>query len=414
MRTGAAPIRPRLYAYAFAILITASASLITDGSAGEPPPPPPPGVTFNLIVPFKDLTVGQGQEATMDTEVVNRTKEPVEVNLTIEGTPSGWDINFNSRYPSFPVRSVTVAGGDQTSNKSTTLELKAKVPETAKPATYTIKVTAKDTKGNTQYTETINYRVSSKKVETGGLKLTSQYPVLSTGPGQTLKFTIDLKNETNKALPTSLVAQPPQGWAVRFKPQFGDQQISSIQLKENGSETLSVEIDPPATADSKEYPVTIQARAGAFEASTSIKVSLKGIADLKMGSLAGTLNAGLTAGTKTPIDFVVGNAGTAPIRNLNFVTKKPSDKWTVEFKPDKIDSLGPGEVRQIKMEILAPDRTIAGDYLMTLTANSADANKSVEFRVTVSTPTIWGWIGFGIVGLVVIGLAMVFFRLGRR
>ena len=414
MRTGALPIRPRMFVYAFAFTMIASANLITHGLAGEPPPSPPAGVTFNLIVPFKDLTVGQGQEATMDTEVVNRTKDPVEVSLTIEGIPSGWDINFNSRYPSFPVRSVSVAGGDQTANKSTTLELKAKVPENAKPATYSIKVTAKDTKGTTQYVETINYRVSSKKIETGGIKVSSQYPVLSTGSGQTLKFTVDLKNETNKALPTSLVAQAPQGWTVRFKPQFGDQQISSIQLKENGSETLSVEVDTPANAEAKESPVSVTARSGAFEASTTIKVSLKGTQDLKMGSLAGTLNAGLTAGNKTPIDFVVGNAGSAPIRNLGFVTKKPSDKWSVEFKPDKIDALGPGEVRQIKMEILAPDRTIAGDYLMTLTANSADVTKSVEFRVTVSTPTIWGWIGFGIVGLVVIGLAVVFFRLGRR
>jgi uncharacterized membrane protein len=160
--------------------------------------------------------------------------------------------------------------------------------------------------------------------------------------------------------------------------------------------------------------VTIQARAGAFEASTSVKVSLKGTQDLKMGSLAGTLNTSVTAGTKSSIDFVVGNAGTAPIRNLGFVTKKPSDKWTVEFKPDKIDSLGPGEVKQIKMEILAPERTIAGDYMLTLTANSPEVNKSAEFRVMVSTPTIWGWIGFGIVGLVVLGLAVVFFRLGRR
>jgi len=374
----------------------------------------PPKESFNLILPFKDLTVGQGQEATMDAEVVNRTKEPVEVSLTIEGVPAGWDVNFNSRYPSFPIRSVMVAGGDQNSNKSTTIELKAKVPDNAKAGTYAIKITAKDTKGSTQYVETVNYRVTSKKIETGGLKLTSQYPVLTTPSGQTLKFTIDLKNETNKPLTTTLAAQAPQGWNVRFKPQFGDQQIASIQLKENGSETLSVEIDSPITAEAKEYPVTIQARAGAFEASTNIKVSLKGTQDLKMGSLAGTLNTSVTAGAKTPVDFVVGNAGTAPIRNLNFVTKKPSDKWTVEFKPDKIDSLGPGEVRQIKMEITAPDRAVAGDYLLTLTANSPEVNKSVEFRVTVSTPTVWAWVGFGVVALVVLGLAVVFFRLGRR
>jgi len=413
MRTGVVPIRARMFVYAFAFFLITSTNFIAHGLAAEPAAAPA-GVSFNLIIPFKDLTVGQGQDATMDAEVVNRTKDPVEVNLQIEGTPSGWDINFNSRYPSFPVRSVMVQGGDQTTNKSTTLELKAKIPENTKPGTYSIKITAKDIRGTTQYVETINYRVTSKKIETGGIKLSSQYPVLSTASGQTLKFTVDLKNETNKALPTSLVAQAPPGWNVRFKPQFGDQQIASIQLKENGSETLSVEIDTPLTAEAKEYPVTVQARSGAFEASTSIKVSLKGTQDLKMGSLAGTLNASITAGNKTPIDFVVGNAGTAPIQNLGFVTKKPSDKWSVEFKPDKIDALGPGEVRQIKMEILAPDRTIAGDYLLTLTANSADVTKSVEFRVTVSTPTIWGWLGFGIVGLVVIGLAVVFFRLGRR
>jgi uncharacterized membrane protein len=416
MRVRATSIRLRPVLFFFAGLIFSSA-LVSQGLAAEAQKAeatPPSKESFNLILPFKDLTVGQGQEATMDAEVVNRTKEPVEVSLTIEGIPSGWEVNFNSRYPSFPVRSVMVQGGDQNTNKSTTLEFKAKIPENMKPGTYPIKVSAKDSKGSTQYVETINYRVTSKKIATGGIKLTSQYPVLTTASGQTLKFTVDLKNEINKPLTTSLVAQPPQGWTVRFKPQFGDQQISSIQLKENASETLSVEIDTPATAEAKEYPVTVQARAGGFEASATIKVSLKGTQDLKMGSLAGTLNTSVTAGTKTPIDFVVGNAGTAPVRNLNFVTKKPSDKWTVEFKPDKIDSLGPGEVRQIKMEILAPERTIAGDYMLTLTANSPETNKSSEFRVTVSTPTIWGWIGFGIVGLVVLGLAVVFFRLGRR
>ena len=420
MRVEKTTYRPRMWKCLLFMFLLASAGFIARGNAAETATPaaakdaPTSKESFNLILPFKDLTVGQGQEASMDAEVVNRTKEPVEVSLTIEGVPAGWDINFNSRYPSFPVRSVMVQGGDQTTNKSTTLEFKAKIPDNAKPGTYPVKVTAKDTKGSTQYNETINYRVTSKKVETGGIKISSQYPVLSSASGQTLKFTIDLKNETNKPLPTNLVAQAPQGWTVRFKPQFGDQQISSIQLKENGSETISVEIDTPATADAKEYPIGIQARAGAFEATTNVKVSLKGTQDLKMGSLAGTLNTSVVAGTKTPVDFVVGNAGTAPIRNLNFVTKKPSDKWTVEFRPDKIDSLGPGEVRQIKMEILAPDRTIAGDYMLTLTANSPEANKSADFRVTVSTPTIWSWIGFAIVGLVVLGLAVVFFRLGRR
>ena len=418
MRIGAEQLRPRTpwYILTCAIVLSVATGSLLLAAEKSAQSADQSKETFNLILPFKDLTVGQGQEVTMDAEVVNRTREPVEVSLAIDGVPKGWEVNFNSRYPSYPIRSVTVAGagGDQSTTKSTTIEFKAKVPDGTRPGNYQVKVTAKDTGGNTQFVEAVNFRVTSKKVETGGLKLTSQYPVLTTASGQTLKFTVDLKNETNKPLTTSLSAQAPQGWTVRFKPQFGDTQISSIQLKENASETLSVEIDTPARAEAAESPVTIRARAGAFEAAANLKVSVKGTQDLKMGSAAGTLNTSLTAGKKTPVDFLVGNAGTAPIRNLSFITKKPNDKWTVEFKPDKIDALNAGEVREIKMEILAPDRTIAGDYMLTLTANSPEVNRSVDFRVTVSTPTIWGWVGFGIVALVVLGLAAVFFRLGRR
>ena len=364
--------------------------------------------SFNLILPFRDVTVGQGQEVTMDTEVVNRTKNPVRVSLAIEGVPEGWEVGFNSRYPSYPVRSVMVQG-----EKSTTIEFKAKISDKTKPGNYEVKVSAKDEIGKTTYSDKILFRITSKKVETGGLKLTSQYPVLTTPSGQTLKFTVDLKNETNKPLTASLISQAPTGWAIRFKPQFGDTQISSIQLKENATETLSVEIDSPLQAKAGEHPVTVRARAGAFEASTNLKVTLRGVTDLKMGTTGGTLNASVTAGQKTPVPFVVVNSGTAPVRNLAFVTKKP-DKWTIDFKPDKIDSLNSGELREISMEITAPARAIAGDYEITILANSQDTNKSLAFRVTVATATLWGWIGALIVAAVVLGLGVVFVRLGRR
>jgi uncharacterized membrane protein len=207
----------------------------------------------------------------------------------------------------------------------------------------------------------------------------------------------------------------PEGWVVRFKPQFGDQQISSIQLKENASETLSVEIDPPLRAEVKEYPVTVRARAGGFEASSNLKVTLRGVPEIRMGTLDHTLNTYLTAGSKSAVDILVGNAGTAPVHNLNLLASKKPEKWTVDFQPDKIDVINPGEVRQIKVEILAPPRTIAGDYMLSFTPNIPEAAaRSVDFRVTVSTPTLWNWVGFGVVGLVVIGLTLVFFRLGRR
>ncbi|MBI2360734.1 MAG: hypothetical protein HYV04_17815 [Deltaproteobacteria bacterium] len=394
----------------FLTLILAHGSSLHAAEKAEPKRSAESKDSFNLILPYTDLTVGQGQEVTMDTEVVNRTKNPVQVGLTLDAIPKGWEIGFHSRYPSYPVRSVMVQA-----EKSTTVEFKAKVPEKTKPGNYEVKVMAKDESGATSQSEKVIFRITSKKVETGGLKLTSQYPALTTPAGQTLKFNVDLKNETNKPLTASLTAQAPEGWAVRFKPQFGDTVLSSIALKENATETLSVEIDSPGRAKAADFPVTVRARAGAFEASVNLKVTLRGSPDLRIGTRSDTLNTSLTAGKRTPVEILVANAGTAPVRNLSFVASRKPEKWTVEFKPEKIDLINPGELREIKMEILPPARTIAGDYLLSFTPNSPDAAaKAVEFRVTVSTPTLWGWLGAAIVAAVVLGLGAVFVRLGRR
>jgi len=363
---------------------------------------------FELIMAYNNITVGPGQEFEMDAEVVNPRKASVRVTLETTTLPEGWTAGFHSRYPSFPVGGIMVQG-----NKNTTLELKVKLPDNVEPGEYELGVTAKDSKGEKTEDVKIAFRVSAKKVDTGGLKMESQYPVLSGTSDQTFKFGIDLKNETDNPLTTALAAQAPPGWVVRIKPQFEDTQISSIALKKDSSETLSVEIQPPQLGDPGDFPIVVRARSGNFTAQADLKVTLAGTRVLNMGTATGRLNADVTAGEQSQVDFLIGNAGTAPLNNLSFISSKP-DQWEVNFNPDKVDSLNPGEVREVKMEITAPDRAVAGDYMLAVTTNSPDSNKSIDFRVTVSTPTIWGWIGAFIVAVVVLALAAVFIRLGRR
>jgi uncharacterized membrane protein len=49
-----------------------------------------------------------------------------------------------------------------------------------------------------------------------------------------------------------------------------------------------------------------------------------------------------------------------------------------------------------------------------ITANNGTMSQTLALRVTVSTPTIWGWVGIIIVVLVIAGLAVLFVKLGRR
>src|SRR3990170_8619209 len=80
-------VRRRMLPALFSCFLLCSTSLGASAFAAESneqKDAAPSKESFNLIIPYKDLTVGQGQEVTMDTEVVNRTKNPVEVNLALE------------------------------------------------------------------------------------------------------------------------------------------------------------------------------------------------------------------------------------------------------------------------------------------------------------------------------------------
>jgi len=52
--------------------------------------------------------------------------------------------------------------------------------------------------------------------------------------------------------------------------------------------------------------------------------------------------------------------------------------------------------------------------MLTFTASGEKSTDGAEIRVTVETPTIWGIIGIGIIVIVIVGVAIIFTRLGRR
>ena len=107
-----------------------------------------------------------------------------------------------------------------------------------------------------------------------------------------------------------------------------------------------------------------------------------------------------------------------PVQHLWITSTFTADKpegWTVTFKPEKVDSLGAGQTQQEDVVITPPEgKTIAGDYVITLHASNDKVNQSMQVRVTVLTPSIWGWVGIIIIVVVIAGLAVLFMRLGRR
>jgi uncharacterized membrane protein len=118
-------------------------------------------------------------------------------------------------------------------------------------------------------------------------------------------------------------------------------------------------------------------------------------------------------GKPANLSVYVKNIGSAVLSNVQFLSVK-SENWTVTFSPEKIDTLGPRELKQVEVTITPADQALVGDYAVGISVKAGKAIKNIELRVTVKASTAWGWIGIGIIVFVLAGLVSLFIKLGRR
>jgi uncharacterized membrane protein len=98
---------------------------------------------------------------------------------------------------------------------------------------------------------------------------------------------------------------------------------------------------------------------------------------------------------------------------VEFLSVKP-ENWKVEFKPEKIEVIDPGDLKQVEVSITPAGEALVGDYAVGLNITGDRASDDLEMRVTVKASAAWGWIGIGIIVLVILGLFGLFVTLGRR
>lgn len=108
------------------------------------------------------------------------------------------------------------------------------------------------------------------------------------------------------------------------------------------------------------------------------------------------------------------NTGDKAITNIRLSSSKP-EGWVIDFRPSKIDYLGPGNFQTVDLNIKPPDKTTEGRYKVTLIAESNEIRKVLGIRTTVEAPKgYWLWIGGIILLVVVAGFIVVFMRFGRQ
>jgi len=252
-----------------------------------------------------------------------------------------------------------------------------------------------------------------KAKEAKGVKLTTSYPVLQGPSDATFEFSLEVDSKLDEDAVFDLLAQGPQGWDINFKPAYETKYISSLRIKSKQSTSVAVEVKPATGTQAGEYPFNVKVSSGDANAEAKLTVILTGTYGLEVGTPSGLLSLEARGGRPANMSFYVKNTGSAVNQDIKFMTFKP-ENWKVEFKPEKIDAIQPGDLKQVEVIITPYEDALVGDYSVGVNVEGEKANKTIEFRTTVKASAAWGWIGIGIIVVVIAGLFGLFRWLGRR
>ena len=364
---------------------------------------------IGIYTDFSGVVIPLGENVRMDLTVENKGKQDEVVDLKLAGVPKGWKASLKGG--SFTVTGVAVPAG-----KTRNLAFSAEPEKGVGPGTYTFTIqgVTPDGKLKADYTIAVTTRERGR-MGTEDIQITTSYPVLRGQSDATFEFSLEVANKSENDRNFNLAAQAPEKWEVNFKPGYEAKQISSVRIKGGSSQTVAVAVTPARDTVAGEYPIVVRISSGESKAEVKLMVVLSGIYKLEAATSTGILSTEAVTGKPTTVSFLVKNTGSAVNRSVSLSSFKP-ENWKVEFKPEKLENLEPGGVpKQVEATITPSATALVGDYSVGVMADGEKgSSKTIELRVTVKAPTAWGWIGVGLIALVIGGMGGLFAWLGRR
>ena len=366
-------------------------------------------VSFSAPLTNVFITSPGSQPYNFDVDIKNNTSETVRLVSRVISGLKDWNARLFDRF-----KTVKVQGLQLVPEEDITLDFNFTVPETAEEGEYEFKLVLEDVGGERLGTIDFVVGIDRKKSTAEEiLDMSARYTSLTGPSGSTFEFRVDMTNRSDTQRSFDLGADAPPGWQVSFKPTFEDSRITSLSMNAGQTSSLDIEVQPPLRAQPGSYDIFLVATSDDFQAVAPLEVELTGRPDVVIGTRDDLLNVEATAGQGTSVSMKVIGIGTAAVRNINFLTDAPAG-WQVTVDSEGIPQLEPGEIEEVTVSITPPNKTIPGDYRVSIFASSTEAEDDVDLRVTVLRSTIWGGVAIAIIILVIIGMGALFLRLGRR
>ncbi|WP_027136599.1 COG1470 family protein [Gaetbulibacter saemankumensis] len=258
---------------------------------------------------------------------------------------------------------------------------------------------------------TLNAQKQSLKDEDLKSTFSADLINIETSVDQVFRYTTTLQNNATEDQIYQLTAKVPEGWKAIFKAK--GKQVTSIKIDRGKKEIINLEFYPSHKAKPEKYKVPVLAESQKESLNLNLEAVVSGAYELKISTPTGRLSDKITEGENKEIQLNVKNTGSLSLTDIELNSKTPP-KWSVSYKPSKIDRLSPGETETITAILTVPDKTIAGDYMTTFTAKNANTKDQAVFRISVVTSLASGLLGAIIIVIAIMVVYALIRKYGRR
>lgn len=350
-----------------------------------------------IYTPYTKIAVPPGETIDYSIDVINHYDEVKNVSLSVSGVPRGWKTEMKAG--GFTVNQLSVLPGEKKN-----VNLKVEVPLKVNKGAYNFEVSAAGL-GTLPLTLVISEQGTFKT------EFTTAQPNMEGNSKATFTFNATLKNSTAEQQLYALTANAPRGWNVAFKVNY--KQATSAQVDANKTENITIDINPPANVVAGTYKIPVMASSGSASDKIELEVVITGSYEMTLATPTGRISSTITAGNAKRIDLTVKNSGSAELKDLQLSGTKPTD-WEITFEPSKINALKNGETVNITASVKASKKALPGDYMLKMEARTPEVTSNIDFRMTVETSPIHGWLGILIIAGVLCGIFFLFRKYGRR
>lgn len=363
----------------------------------------PPGLKgLFLLTDYPSQTVRAGEVTTIRVKVNNAGQMPEPLALALTGIPAGWKIDMLGGGQ--PVGAVMVGV-----NQDVTVQLRVEVPKDAPIGAQTVTLTAKGPmqQASLSLTLTVGTEAPAK------LSLKSRLPSLRGTPRSAFEYTLTVGNDSGKDLTVALAAQGPASFQSIFTEGFGSNEISSIPIEAGQTKDIKLKVTPPRDVKAGDYPVLVKVAAEGAAAEMRVTLQVSGQGRLALSTKDGRLSGEAEIGKTSTYTLVLTNDGTAPVDEVELSGTVPAN-WKIEFNPRSLAAISPGDKKEVQVLVTPADKAVAGDYMASFRAAARGEQSSADFRITVTTSTLWGIAGIGIIAVALLVLLGAVARFGRR